>query len=239
MINMTSCSCIIPFYNEENRIISVLTELFNVEEFDEFVLINDWSTDKWGEIVKNFIKGFKKVKYIQYDQNQWKSYAVKQWLDRVESNYVFFFDADLQWVKKEEVQRVIKSLYCHPEVDTWILRRIYTKWYVRIFMVDLLLSWQRMLKTVDAKRIFEWEISWYQMEIAINTYMYYGKKYWVRYPFSAENTFKKEKYWFFKWLKREIRMYQNIFRYCWFLRYVKISANLWFNMIKSYEELEE
>jgi glycosyltransferase involved in cell wall biosynthesis len=236
---MSSCSCIIPFYNEENRIISVLRELLKVEEFDEFILVNDWSTDNGGEIVKNFIKGIKKTKYIAYDQNHWKSYAVKQWLDRVKSNYVFFFDADLQWVKREEVQKVIKSLYEHPEVDVWILRRIYTKWYVRVFMVDLLLSGQRMLKTNDAKRIFEWEMSWYQMEIAINTYMYYWKKYWVRYPFTAENTFKKEKYWFIKWLKREIRMYQNIFRYSGFFRYVKISAGLWLHMIKSYKDLEE
>jgi hypothetical protein len=39
--NMSSCSCIIPFYNEENRIISVLRELLKVEEFDEFILVND------------------------------------------------------------------------------------------------------------------------------------------------------------------------------------------------------
>ena len=236
---MSSCSCISPFYNVENRIISVLSELMKVEEFDEFILVNDWSTDKSGDVVKDYIKWLKKIKYIHYEKNHWKSYAVKQWLDKVKTNYVFFFDADLQWVKQEEVQKVIKSLYEHPEIDVWILRRIYTKWYVRVFLIDLLLSGQRMLKTSDAKRIFEWEMSWYQMEIAINTYMYYGKKYWVRYPFTAENTFKKEKYGFLKWLKREIRMYQNIFRYSGFFRYVKISAGLWLHMIKSYKDLEE
>jgi hypothetical protein len=43
-------------------------------------------------------------------------------------------------------------------------------------MTDLLLSGQRMLKTKDAQKIFEEKMSGYQMEIAINTYMYYQKK---------------------------------------------------------------
>jgi hypothetical protein len=37
-------------------------------------------------------------------------------------------------------------------------------------------------------------MSGYQMEIAINTYIYQNNKNGARYPFSAENTFKKEKY---------------------------------------------
>ncbi len=236
---MPSCSCIIPFYNEGNRILWVLTELLKVEEFDEFILVNDGSSDNWSEIVKKYIENIKKVKLVEYAENHWKSYAVKTWLSKVKSDYVFFFDADLQGVKKDEVERVIKSLYKHPEVDTWILRRIYTKRFVRVFMTDLLLSGQRMLKTKDAQKIFEEKMSGYQMEIAINTYMYYQKKLWVRYPFSAENTFKKEKYGFLKWLKREALMYRNIFRYKGFIEYVKISAWLWLKMIKSYKQLKD
>jgi glycosyltransferase involved in cell wall biosynthesis len=38
---MPSCACIIPFYNEENRILSVLEQLLKIEEFDEFILVND------------------------------------------------------------------------------------------------------------------------------------------------------------------------------------------------------
>jgi glycosyltransferase involved in cell wall biosynthesis len=237
-MDMPSCTCVIPFFNEENRILSVLRELLKVEEFDEFILVNDWSTDNWGSLVKDFIKDLKRVKLVEYPQNHWKSYAVKIWLSKVKSDYVFFFDADLQWVKKDEVWRVIKSLYKYPEIDTWILRRIYTKRFVRIFMTDLLLSGQRMLKTTDAKKIFEWKMSGYQMEIAINTYMYNHKKLWVRYPFSAENTFKKEKYWALKWFIREFNMYKNIFRYKGFFEYVKISACLWLKMIKSYKQYE-
>ena len=233
-----TCACVIPFYNEENRIISVLSELLKIEEFDTIILVNDGSTDNWWNLVKKYIKPFKKVQLIEYSHNHWKSYAVKQWLSQVHSDYVFFFDADLQWVKKEEVEFVIKSLYSHPEIDVWILRRIYTKRFVRIFMTDLLLSWQRILKTNDANNIFVWKISGYQMEIAINTYIYRNNKFGVRYPFSAENTFKREKYWQLAWLIREIKMYKNIFRYKWFIEYVKIPVNLAFKNIKSYKKIK-
>lgn len=235
---MSSCSCIIPFYNEESRILLVLSELLKIREFDEIILVNDGSSDNWWNIVKDYIKNYKHVKLIEYQKNHWKSYAVKQWLSQVKSDYVFFFDADLQWVKKEEVEFVIKSLYSRPELDIWILRRIYTKWFVRVFMTDLLLSWQRMLKTQDAKEILTRKMSGYQMEIAINAYIYKNNKSWVWYPFSAENTFKREKYWPFDWLIREIRMYRNIFRYKWFIEYVRISAYLVFKNIKSYKNIK-
>lgn len=235
---MSTCTCIIPFYNEEKRILSVLWELLKIKEFDEIILVNDWSYDNWGNIVKKYIKNIKHVKIVEYPKNHGKSYAAKKWLSLVKTDYVFFFDADLQWVKKEEVEFVIKSLYAHPEIDIWILRRIYTKWFVRVFMTDLLLSWQRMLKTKDANEIFSWKMSGYQMEIAINTYIYQNNKNGARYPFSAENTFKKEKYWAFDWLRREINMYRNIFQYKWFIEYIKISANLVFKNIKSYKNLK-
>ena len=234
---MKTCTCIIPFYNEEDRIISVLSELLKIKEFDAIILVNDGSKDNWWNIVKNYIKDFRKVKLIEYSHNHWKSYAVKQWLSQVKTNYVFFFDADLQGVKKEEVEQLIKSLYQHPEIDVWILRRIYTKRFVRMFITDLLLSWQRMLKTDDANNIFAWKMSEYQMEIAINTYMYNNNKVGVRYPFSAENTFKTEKYWQLNWLVREINMYRNIFSYKWFIEYVKISAYLVLKNIKSYRKI--
>ena len=87
---MPSCSCIIPFYNEGNRILWVLTELLKVDEFDEFILVNDWSSDNWWEIVRKYIKDIKKVKLVEYPENHWKSYAVKTWLSKVKSDYVFF-----------------------------------------------------------------------------------------------------------------------------------------------------
>ena len=109
---MSSCSCIIPFYNEGERILSVLSELSKVKEFDEIILVNDGSTDNWWNVVKDYIKNFSHIKLIEYPRNHWKSYAVKQWLSQVKSDYVFFFDADLQWVKKMRLS-MLSNRYIH------------------------------------------------------------------------------------------------------------------------------
>ena len=106
-------------------------------------------------------------------------------------------------------------------------------------MVDLLLSWERMLKTKDAKKIFSSQVSGYQMEMAINSYMVKEGKDGVWFPSSAKNIFKKEKYWFLTWLKKDFLMYGNIFRYKWFFEYVKVSMDLWFHRIKSYKQIEK
>ena len=115
---MSTCTCIIPFYNEEKRILSVLWELLKIKEFDEIILVNDWSYDNWGNIVKKYIKNIKHVKIVEYPKNHGKSYAAKKWLSLVKTDYVFFFDADLQWVIPY-VTSVIK------ERRSWICNKIF------------------------------------------------------------------------------------------------------------------
>jgi len=235
---MSTCTCIIPFYNEEDRIISVLSELSKIKEFDEIILVNDWSTDNGSKLVKDFIKDLQHIKLIEYQPNHWKSHAVKQWLLQAKSDYVFFFDADLKWVKHGEISRVVTTLYNHPELDIWILRRIHSKRYLKIFMIDLLLSWERMLKIEDAKKIFSNQVSWYEMEMAINSYIVKEKKNGAWFPSSARNTFKIKKYWTIDWLIKEFRMYRNIFRYKGFFECVKTSTRLVTKNIQSYKKID-
>jgi len=64
---------------------------------------------------------------------------------------------------------------------------------VKLLYRELVLSGQRMLRAEDLCKVFEEKFDRYQLEIAINTYMYKNKKIAVRYPFSAENTFKSQK----------------------------------------------
>ena len=59
---MKNCTCVIPFYNEENRILPVLSELLKINEFNEIILVDDGSTDNWWSIVKNYIKNFEALR---------------------------------------------------------------------------------------------------------------------------------------------------------------------------------
>jgi hypothetical protein len=53
--------------------------------------------------------------------------------------------------------------------------------------------------------------------------MHKNKKIVVRYPFSAENTFKQNKRGFLLWRKKDISMFFDIFKYQWFFFYIKHS----------------
>jgi hypothetical protein len=108
--------------------------------------------------------------------------------------YVLLFDADLFDIKKDEIILMIENMQHNSQIDMGILRRISSDWYIKLFYRELILSGQRMLKTQDLKDAFAaTSINRYQLEVAINMYMKRHKKLTLRYPFSAENTFKHHK----------------------------------------------
>jgi len=218
-----SCTCIVPFYNEEQRIWWVLKKLTQIPFFDSIITVDDWSNDNSKAVVKNFIKesDSSKISIISYSDNKWKSHAVYQWLKNVSTEYVFLFDADLSNIKIHEVIRLIETMYRYPEIDMWILRRIYAKRYIKLLYRELILSWQRMIRTNDLKNVFKNKFDRYQLEVAINTYMHKNKKTTVRFPFSAENSLKSDKWWFWKWWKRDFFMYKDIIEYQGFFNFIK------------------
>jgi hypothetical protein len=103
------------------------------------------------------------------------------------------------------------------------LRRIYAKWYIKLFYRELILSGQRIIKTADLHQVFEQNFERYQLEVAINKFMQDNKKTVVRYPFSAENTFKSKKWGFWNGWKKDISMFKDIFKYLGIIGYIKHS----------------
>ena len=70
-----------------------------------------------------------------------------------------------------------------------------------------------MIRTKDLLNIFDEKFDRYQLEVAINMYMYNHKKTTVRFPFSAENSFKSDKWGFRNGWKRDFLMYKDILGY--------------------------
>ena len=224
MIN-TSCTCIIPFYNEQEGVIEVIEKLANIQQFDKIILVNDWSKDKSLDLVQDFLDNNKytHINLISYPENKGKTNAIKEWLQATKTEYIFMFDSDLKQIKEEEIIYTIKHMYQHPEIDMGIMRRIRAKWYIKFFYRELILSGQRILRTKELKKIFEEKFERYQLEVAINTFMEKNKKTVVRYPFSGENSCKREKRWYINGIKRDLLMFKDIFKYQWILGYIKHS----------------
>lgn len=215
---MKWCTCIVPLYNEQERVISVLNILRSITLIDHIIVVNDWSTDHSQQTVQAYCAKHKHITLITYPQNTGKSHAVSIWLKHVTTPYVMTFDSDLTHINPTEIINMIESMYAHPSIDMGILRRISSNWYIKLLYRELILSGQRMLRTEDLRNIFlQRPINKYQLEVAINMYMTQHYKLTLRYPFSAENMFKYQKRWFRYGIKKDISMFKDIFIYLWLL----------------------
>ncbi len=221
---MKWCTCIIPLYNEQERVLSVLDTLNSISLIDAIIVVNDGSTDHSRQAIQEYASHHDKITFISYPHNNGKSYAVSRWLQHITTPYVMTFDSDLTHIDPAEIVHMIESMYADPRIDMGILRRISSSWYIKLLYRELVLSWQRMLKTEDLRNIFAHNhISKYQLEVALNMYMEEHHKLTLRYPFSAENIFKYQKRWFRYGLQRDLLMFKDIFSYLgliWFCRHI-------------------
>ena len=97
---MKKISIIIPCYNEEAAIPFFYKEITKISsqmknDF-EFIFVNDGSKDETINIIKNYSKKDKRVKYIHFSRNFGKEAAMLAGLKLSKGDYVAIMDADLQ-----------------------------------------------------------------------------------------------------------------------------------------------
>lgn len=91
-------SIIIPAYNEERRISGTL---FDIDEYlkrrdyeYEIIVVDDGSTDKTAEIVRDLLPQIKNLALIKNKRNRGKGYVVRRGLLAAKGKYRLFMDAD-------------------------------------------------------------------------------------------------------------------------------------------------
>lgn len=91
---MTKFSIIIPVYNKEKYIKSCLESVVvqTINDY-EVVIVNDGSTDKSEEIIKEYLKKYKNFKYIN-QVNQGLSIARNNGVKEAKGEYIIFLDSD-------------------------------------------------------------------------------------------------------------------------------------------------
>ena len=94
-------SIIIPLYNEEKLIVSVLDQLKAVQfpkflDSHEFVIVDDCSTDNSFQVVQNYISGMDGFKLIKHEVNKGKGAAVKTGVRESSGDFILIQDADLE-----------------------------------------------------------------------------------------------------------------------------------------------
>lgn len=118
-------SIILPAYNEEHRIersLEIRHKYLERQNYSyEVVIVNDGSTDKTREIIKEKIKDWPHFKLEEYGENRGKGYAVRHAMLKAKGEWRLFMDVDesvpikeieLLWPHIKEYEIIIGSRYC-------------------------------------------------------------------------------------------------------------------------------
>ena len=106
-------SILIPCYNEENTIESVLKKLLemNCGLNKEIIIVNDGSTDNTAAIIENFIQlnPSLKIRHLVNEKNKGKGYSIHKAIAAATGEIVVIQDADYEY-NPFEYQKLLKPI---------------------------------------------------------------------------------------------------------------------------------
>lgn len=107
-------SVVIPVYNRERTIEKAMQSVLEQTYSDlELIIVDDGSTDKTREIVKNVTDP--RVKYI-YQDNMGACVARNHGIDEADGDYIAFQDSDDVW-HKDKIEKQLQIFSTHENVD--------------------------------------------------------------------------------------------------------------------------
>lgn len=102
--NQLSLSIIVPVYNEESSILTILSKLDNLRKLYkiEIIVVNDGSKDRSKTIIENNSRLYDKI--IHLSKNNGKGKAVIEGLRECRFEYILVQDADLEYNPTDIIQ---------------------------------------------------------------------------------------------------------------------------------------
>ena len=117
-------SVVSPFYNEsailEKAVEEMLSNLEELPEAFEFILVNDGSTDDSLRIAEDLVSRYpNRLRLITYDTNHGRGYALRKGIEAARGDITVTTEADGSW-EVGIVLRLVEYLKHHPEKDVVI-----------------------------------------------------------------------------------------------------------------------
>src|SRR5215510_8652539 len=114
---MPDClSIVIPAYNEEATLMTVVQKVLTVPSLLEVVIVNDCSNDDTGNIADQLSRLNPKVKVLHHQKNCGKTEALKTGFTATQGDIVIVQDADLEYDPLEIVDVIGPILTADADV---------------------------------------------------------------------------------------------------------------------------
>jgi glycosyltransferase involved in cell wall biosynthesis len=199
---MNKVSCIIPAYNEAQRIRDVLDVVCGHQYVNEVIVINDGSKDN----IVDILKDDKRINFISYTKNQGKAYAVLQGMQAAKNNLIMMLDSDLIGLTKEDLNNLILPAISNEVGLSISLRgnslKIYKKLGIDIFSGERVFDKKILLENKDALEKLR-----YGLEVFMNSKIIKNNlKIKVVYMPNLSHARKQEKVGFIKGFFEELKM---------------------------------
>lgn len=205
--------CIVPFYNEGERVVAVVAALVSVPFIARIICVDDGSKDYTRDILKT---KFPKIILVRLEKNIGKAGAIFAGLKEVKHENVLLLDGDLINVNSQEVETACNKFLADPSLDMLIIKYHGERRYKLmddVFRNYIVQSGDRILKTKDLREVERLHPIGYQIEVAINQYMMDHHKNVRWFPISALNLHKTHKLSFFEGWWKDLRMDREIMAY--------------------------
>lgn len=94
-------SILMPVYNEEPTLKEIVGKVLKVKMDKEIIIVNDASTDKSFQIMKDLQKEHPELVVLTHEKNLGKGSAIRTALTKVTGDYIIIQDADLEYDPQE------------------------------------------------------------------------------------------------------------------------------------------
>ncbi len=94
-------SVVVPVYNEENTLASIVEKLLTLPQLLEIVIVDDCSTDKTPKILEGLTRKHDEIRVARHEKNMGKTEALKTGFRITRGEVVIVQDADLEYDPRE------------------------------------------------------------------------------------------------------------------------------------------
>lgn len=205
-------SVIIPAFNEEKNIGSVLTVLKDINWIDEIIVVDDHSQDKTAKIVEDL--KLPNLTLIKNKINLGKGGALVAGIKKAKYNLLLFLDADLIDLKEQHLLKILGPIIFTKEAD--LVLGVFAIKYLRKNMATKIanrafpsITGQRAIWKKNLPKLSQLKNSRYSVDYIMTKHVPKRRRLIVKLE-GLSQMIKEEKGDLAKALRLRIKMYQQI-----------------------------